>query len=287
MHIGGFLKQIEYKDARITPELIAIYGPPGAGKTQLACALPWGSPRWGEKAAYLAIDPRSAGLKSVRQEDRDHILVFQPEVKLVGGKKVIDMNGEVTSFLTGDWSKTPEVRTLILDTISVGADSVLDAVASSGAFSDKHITYGVGNAMLSIPMQGDYGATQNVVKKWFRMAEQLDMNILALFHGDVVESDAGEHPTAWGGPTTVGKAGVRDMSRKFENLFFCSNRAVNVPAANGKPATKELRFEVYTQKKGVWEAKLRCGGVNPMPVTDITGNPRFFWEQFDKVTGEN
>lgn len=275
------MKQLNYKDAQGTPELIALYGPPGSGKTQLACALPWGHPRWGNRAAYLAIDPRSAGLKSVRPEDREHIDVFVPEAKMHQGRLVLDMNAEVIAFLTRDWSKeAPDTRTLILDTVSVGADHVLDAVASSGAFSDKHITYGSGVAQLSIPMQGDYGAAQNVVKKWFRAAEAQPLNVLALFHGDVVESDAGEHPTAWGGPTTVGKAGVRDMSRKFENLLFVANRTVNVPAKDGKPATKAVLYEVHTQKRGVWEAKIRIGIKNDKPTFDITDNPRAFWEWF-------
>jgi AAA domain-containing protein len=265
------------------PELIALYGPPGGGKTHLATSLPWG-PKWGERAIYVPIDPRAEGLKSVAPENRGRLIVVKPSTKLVNNELVLDMNDELVSIFTRDWKKEyPDVGTIICDTITVGAQEVLMAVTESASFSDKHITYGKGRAQLSIPMQGDYGAAQAVVRRWFIFLKNQPLNVLALFHGDYVEPESGEPGTLFGGPTTVGKAGVRDMAAKFDNLFFVNPVAETVTKP-GSPPQKRLRYMVHTQRRGIWEAKLRVGSKNPMPEVDITDNARSFWEKFDQLT---
>lgn len=264
------------------PELIGLYSPTaGCGKTQLATSLPWG-PKWGQHAIYVPIDPRSEGLKVVLPENRDHLIIAKPEPRQVGAERMMDLNAELVQIFSHDWKRDyPDAGTMILDTVTVGAESVLSAVADQAAFSNNPMTFGQGKAKITLPVMGDYGATQAIVKRWFQFLEQQPLNVIAIFHGDWVEPESGVGGVISGGPTTVGKAGIRDMARKFDNLFFLNLRQHTTP---GNPPKRETRYEVHTTKTGIWEAKLRTNKPNPIPTVDITNNPRTFWEQFDQAT---
>lgn len=286
-------------DPSTSPEFIGVYSPTaGCGKTQLVTALPWG-PKWGQKAIYVPIDPRSEGLRSVLPENREHLIVVKPEPKTAivqagaaqlgasSPKLVMDLNEELVEIFSHDWrAEYPDVGTIICDTFTVGAENILMAVASQSAYSNNPITYGKGIAKITIPSMGDYGATQAIVKRWLQFLEAQPLNVIVVFHGDWVEPESGVGGVISGGPTTVGKAGIRDMARKFDNLFFVNVQDQAVPAAPGQPPKRSTRYTVHTTKTGIWEAKLRIGSsTNPMPMTDITGDPKKFWTAFDTATG--
>lgn len=275
-----------YGDGILSPalayEFIGVYSPTaGCGKTQLVTALPWGD-KWGRRAIYVPIDPRAEGLKSVLPENRSHLIIAKPEPKRVGTELVMDLNGELVEIFSKDWKSVySDVGTIIVDTFTVGAESVLGAVAKQASFSSNPITFGTGAAKITLPTMGDYGATQAIVKRWLQFLETQPLNVICVFHGDWVEPESGIGGVISGGPTTVGKAGIRDMARKFDNLFFLNVREEVTP---GNPPKRSMKYHVHTTKTGIWEAKLRVGGPNTMPTTDITDNPRAFWEAFDKAT---
>lgn len=265
---------------------IALYGPPKSGKTRTSTSLPWG-PIWGEKAIYCAWDPGSAALESVLLENRQRLVVVQPSPKTVGGKQVFDPLEEAVSMATHPWSKeVPEAKTILWDTMTETSYQLLSAYANTGKFSDKHITFGTPGTKSyhANPMEGDYGSAQSstlfVMELLFQ--HQAHMNIIVLFHDQIVEPKKGADPRLgglYGGPGIAGRAAVPKIAGRFNNLFRQDIRPTK--GDNGKIIPQPY---IQTQQTGndIWLVGIRLPvPVNPIPSVALNPNPVNFWETLD------
>lgn len=273
-------------------ERICLMGTPGCGKTQLAGAIPWSTKKWGDRGIYIAADSGSAGLDSVLEDDRKHLIPVRLIPKTVKDPKtgeerlVVDVNEFMSQALATNWkARYPDVGTLIVDTFTEPAQTVLAAIASANPFGGGHVSYGTGISQVNLPSMPDYGAAQAAVKRWIQLAFNQPLNLVALFHGDFVEPEQGETGTIYGGPATVGKALVRYIAGKFHNVFLVESRNSSVRVGN--EVKVQTKYTVYTEQKGIWHAKMRLGRANPMPSFDITNNQRAFWQAYDAAKETN
>lgn len=270
------------------PRQIALYGDPKVGKTRTATSLPWG-PIWGEQAIYMAWDPGSPALESVLHENRSHLIVVEPQPKLLStGKTAYDPLEEACTMATHPWSKDfPEAKTLIWDTMTETSLQLVRAYANTGQFSERHITFGKAGtpSYHASAMEGDYGAAQNSTLFLLELLfqHQAHMNLVILFHTEVVEPKKGADPRLgglYGGPGCAGKAAVRKISQRFNNLF----RQYVGPSksTDGKLVPK---YMVQTQPSGndIWLAGIRLPmEENPMPLVTLDSNPVNLWLTLDK-----
>lgn len=282
--MGSFEVSEDYRDARGL-ERICLMGPPGGGKTKLAGDLPFGTPKWGERGIYIASDSGSAGLDSVSFASRERLIPVYLKPSEVNGKLVIDTNAFMCEALSNNWkAQYPDVGTIIVDTFTEPAKTILGDIADSGV-TGGHVTVGAGVSRTNNPSPSDYGLAQQQVTRWLKFAFGQPLNLVAIFHGDFVEPEQGESGTIFGGPATVGKALVRYIAGKFHNVFLveCKNQSVRV----GNEVKVQTKYMVHTEQKGIWHAKIRLGGPNPMPSFDITNNTKGFWEAYDKAKESN
>lgn len=251
---------------------VGLYGDAKNGKSRLSCSLPWGHPQFGQKALLLLWDPNE-DLSSIMPSDREHLYIERPD-------RSKDPNAEATRLAATKWvEKYPDINTIIWDGMTVTAKDILKATANDAKFSDKHISMGTKGtpSHVAIPMQGDYGAThwaiQNVLDGLFNQP----LNVITIFHAVVDEPQTLETQPV-GGPATVGKAAIREIAGRFQNLLrvACSTRLVP-----GNPPSASTRYNVYTQQKGAWLAGVRSVQELPQEI-DITGpeGPVNFWKQF-------
>lgn len=246
------------------------------GKTRWACSAMRGYPeKWGDKALYVCIDPGSEELSSILVADLPHI-VKEPFGEI---GKPTDPYKELVRILESKRAEKEDCKTVILDTVSVASRSILQAVANSGKFSDKHVDIvSSGPGKLSLPMQGDYMAAQGMVMNILRMYKESGLNIIALFHDGLFEPEATSAAPSVGGPATVGKSALAPVAGWFHNLVRIE--AKNVTEA-GKRATK---YFVYTEKKGPFLAKVRLRHpVNPIPEFELNPDPVNFWQKLKEL----
>lgn len=269
------------------PHFIALYGPPKAGKTRLACSLPWG-PVWGEKAIYCAWDPGSAMLSAVPVHHRERIVAVTPTTSVDPRTKreVFDPLTEAVAMATTNWKeKVPGAGTLIWDTMTETSRMLLHAYADAGTFSDKHLTFGRPGepSFHSAPMEGDYGAAQRSTMFILEHLFRQNMNLIILFHDNVVSPDSkrGETFITYGGPAIAGKAGTQAIAGRFENLF----RVECEPKLEGGKI-KPMHY-LYSTAKGAWLAGFRnpLTSENPLAKVQLDPDPVTFWKRFTEING--
>lgn len=257
---------------------VGIYGPAGSGKTRLACTVNRHDPfKWGEKSVYIAVDRGSSKLSSVLPLDKENLVTF-----VLGDEagKAYDPYDEVCKIADSLRKDQLGCGTVILDTATVLARDMLQAVANSGKYSDKHIMIVAnGPGKLAMAMPGDYGATQQGMFNIFRAFENLPMNFICLFHDGLVEPDGLSNFPAYGGPATAGKGAINPVAGWFDNLIRTEARTSGV----GKE--KKTEYIVHTEKNGPYMAKLRMASLtNPIPTLQLDPDPINFWKKFEEVT---
>lgn len=269
---------------------VALYGPPKIGKTRLATSLPWG-PIWGDKAIYCTWDPDSASLDPILPHHREHLILAEPVAKVLpNGKEVFDPLDEAVKMATYPWTQEfPGARTLIWDTMTETSRRLLHAYADTGQFSEKHLTFGTpgSKSFHAAPMEGDYGAAQRSALFIIEHLFNLPMNLIVLFHDEFAEPKKGADPRVgglFGGPGIMGKAGIRQVAGRFNNLFRIS---IEPSKADGRimPA-----YVVHTQQTGgdIWLTGIRLPApTNPIPRLVLNSDPVNFWEAFDSALGHD
>jgi AAA domain len=258
-------------------ESFGIYGPAGSGKTRLAtCAMRANPTRWGNKAAYIAVDRGGANLSSVLGEDISRLLVY-----MLGDEagKPYDPYDE-TMKIADELRKDPQgCSTVILDTATVLARDILQGIANSGRFSDKHVMIvPSGPGKLAMAMPGDYGATQQSMFNIFRAFENLPLNFICLFHDGLVEPDIGDGFKPYGGPATAGKGAITPTAAWFDNLI--RTECVQI----GTGAGKVVKYLAHTEKNGPYIAKVRQKHLkNTISQVELQPDPINFWQIADEV----
>jgi hypothetical protein len=235
------------------------------GKTRWACSAMRGYPeKWGQEAYYVPFDPGSAELSSVLLADRPYLVTHQ-------FKNAGDPYNEITRILDEDLAKASD--TIIVDTMSIASRVLLQGLANSGKFSDKHITIvDKGPGKINVAMPGDYGTAQNMVLNALRMLEATGKNLIVLFHDALWEPDATSSATPVGGPATAGKANIALVAGWFHNLIRVESRTVT---EGGK---QKLKYFAHTEKKGPYLAKIRQPlESNPIPEFELNPDPVNFW----------
>lgn len=269
---------------------ICLYGSSGSGKTALATHLPWGDPRWGERAIYVAIDNSSEKLESIHPEDRKHLIIVSPEPKVVNGRLVLDPHSEAAEIASHDWkSQFSDVGTIILDGGTELADMLLRSYANQGVFSgaggDKHLMVGQkGTASyMAQPMEGDYGMAQNGMNHILGFLFKQPLSIICVFQEDIYQpKGTAAASAAIGGPVGAGGKSINKLASKFNTVVRCEARSSSIPDAKGQ-IKNTTQFKVYTEPRGIWLGKLRkpVGMENPIAEMDVTNRIHEFWKAFD------
>jgi hypothetical protein len=259
---------------------IALHGPPKSGKSWIALSVPDKGIYQG-KVIYVAADP---GSEAAALSMGDRFIVVKPsKTKDPKTNKLrYDPLHECSLLASRDWATEFGARTLIWDTMTHSAREMMAGIADSGSFSDKHVTIGrPGTAsFMAAPMPGDYGAAQIATYRLLDFLFEQPMNIITVWHGDIVEPEAKGTNVVIGGPTSVGKASVVAIAGRFDNLF-------RTEVHEKLDQQKRIReYRIYTEKRGVWLAgiRLKPGRVNPIPMTVVPAEaPGQFWQWFEEA----
>ncbi len=231
--------------------------------------------KWGQMAYYVGFDPGSEELSSVLWEDRQHLVVHE-------FKHRADPYKELTRILEEQLPQQKGCKTVIIDTMSLAARELLQAIANSGKFSDKHIEIvkdGVGK--INVAMPGDYMTTQNMVLNILRMYQVSGLNIIVLFHDALHEPEATSSAPVVGGPATAGKGAIATVAGWFHTLVRVECKGVT---EGGKP---KVKYFAYTEKKGPYLAKLRQPlPRNPIPEFELGDDPVNFWARIKELETE-
>ena len=274
-------------------ERIAGYSPPKAGKTRLYCSAMRGCPeRFGERAIYIAADDGSESLGPVLMEDRERLIVIKPRPEL-DGPAIIGKNYdpliEATTCATTNWrEKYPDVGTIIWDTFTKTAQELLTSTAlqerAPADSSDGRVTFGKkGTPSYNVsPSRSDYGATHNMVIHLLRHLFGQPLAVIVLFHQDWKEpKNAAEGTGIIGGPATVGKAQVEQISAMFQAVI---RQEVRRKRDKDKGMVEE--YVARTQPHGFWIAGVRAPGP-PMPSVGLEQDPVNFWHAYnDALSGK-
>lgn len=269
-----------------------ISGASGVGKTTLATAL-FSTPElrsvFGEKGIYVAWDKGSDAMQSVSRAALPHLIpvVAEPK-KLPTGTLVFDPYDEATAIARADWSKlAPEAKTLIWDGWTGTWEQVLQSFANAGHFSEKNVSVGSKGekGYISQPQMGDYGIAQNSMMQTLGFLLQQPLNIILVCVEDWYKPEGGSYDTTIGGPATVGGKSISKLAKEFDNLFRVAQETKQVGKPGGAIVTETKRL-VYTERRGIWMAKVRKPPEKPNTIAEFTlsNEPHKFWEEFLKLT---
>jgi hypothetical protein len=255
-------------------EGILIYSDPGEGKTRLATSL---TERFGE-TIYACADEKSEKLDPVLHRYRKRIHRWKPEA----GKDVIAEYWDLLiKAKDGTWAREfPDAKTIAIDSGTAMGLSWLYHIANTGQFTQTgHIRIGPrgDDAGYNIPIPADYGAAQRALDRWVTFALNLPYHFIFICHADFDEPQEGG-PAEFG-PKTVGKATVRTLAGKFPMVVRVASRTTG--GGPGKDARQEVT--AYTQRQGMWNAKLRSGHeINPIPKVKLDADPINFWKEYEE-----
>lgn len=264
------------------PTKIGIYGEPKKGKTRLATALPWGG-RWGDKAIYVAWDDNALELASVLLPDREHLTVVTPDKAKVDartGKEYYDPLAEATEIASADWAEQG-YKTLIWDTMTSTAIDLLKAITVQGKHGNN-VSFGTPGKPDYVPQAtiGDYGATQRCVQHTLDFLFDQPMNVIVLFHA--VDDDDNGKAEMVGGPATVGKAAIRPIAGRFDNLFRVTSRPIR--QGNTVPPIYVQKRVVQTEPVQYWLAGIRAPlPKNTLSEFELTDEPVKFWQAWEAM----
>lgn len=262
-------------------EHIGIYGVSGVGKTTFALSVP--EDPFG-KIGYVAFDDNSETLRVCPPSTLPRVTIIKPQ----GDNPLVNLDQVAATR----WSKEiPGLGTLVLDTVTTIALRALLYVANQGFFSgsggDKHVVIGVpGKGMsMAIPVPGDYGAMQNIIRGFFDtlFMNNDDVHILALFHQKFGQDKQKDFV---GGPATVGSASIEETPTNFDTVIRLERKMTSVKDAKGV-VSKTSRVVARTDQHGYWIAKLREGGGkgNPIPEVELDFTGANFWPRYMEVVG--
>lgn len=269
-------------------ERILIYGDPKVGKTRLATSL---TDRFGD-SLYVASDPGADGLSSVLQQYRSRLRPVSAEYPK-GKPFTANDNPHKDAFVVAcqdwvgpgapkEWAGKAPIKTLIWDTMTASALSILAYVADSGQFSEKaHIGLGQPGSVehQKIPMQGDFMATQGIVSRLVDFLFKQPLHLIVICHSGYDEPREGG--SVEGGPTTVGKATIRSFPGRFDTVIHLTRRSSSATAVG--QASPGSSVTAWTERHGMWSAGIRSGHANnPMPKLDLDADPINFWQAYDK-----
>lgn len=266
---------------KLTKERIGIYGVSGVGKTTFSLSVP--EVPFG-KIGYVAFDDNAETLRVCPPETRPRVTIIKP----TGDNPLVNLDQVAATR----WSKEiPGLGTLLLDTVTTVAQRALLYVANQGFFAgsggDKHVVIGVpGRGMsMAIPVPGDYGAMQNIIRGFFDtlFMNNDDIHIIALFHQKFGQDKQKDFV---GGPATVGSASIEETPTNFDTVIRLERRSQNIKDPKGN-VTKLSRVVARTDQHGYWIAKLREGGGKGNPISEVelnfTGSN--FWPRYLEVVG--
>lgn len=259
---------------RVAYERILVYADPKSGKSRFVTSLP---EEWGE-IVYFAIDQNSQGMNSTLAKYRGRIHVKS----MRKGKKGPDGIGPIQSAMAipmTDWkAKHPKMGVLVLDTVSTIGEQFLAQIADEGQFSKNHIKVDLGNGeQMSIPMEGDYGAAQRAMSRFFDLFEDKPYHLIVVAHSVLAKDKEGN--IIGGGPKTVGSATVGSLPGLFNPVVYLKTR--NLPGIGGKPPAVE--FKAYTIPQGHFTAGIREShdGGNSLAQVVLESDPVHFWTEFE------
>ncbi len=261
-----------------TKEKIAIYGVSGVGKTTFSLSLP--EVPFG-KIGYVAFDDNAETLRVCPSETLPRVTIIKPE----GDNPLLNLDQVAAT----QWSKAiPGLGTLILDTVTTVALRSLLYIANQGFFAgkeDKHIIIGTpGKGMhQALPVMGDYGAMQNIVRAFFDtlFMNNSDLHVIALFHQKFGQDKQKDFV---GGPATVGSASIEETPTNFDTVIRLERRGKTVKDSKGV-VSKTSTVVARTDQHGYWIAKLREGGGkgNPIPEVELNYTGSNFWPRYLEV----
>lgn len=252
------------------------YGDPGAGKTNWGTAYP---EEWGE-GIYLAMDNDAARLDSVlpKYRSRLHVKGFEDD----------DIISNMSEFAVADWQEEhPKAGVIIVDTFSRASKQMMKYAANQGFFKgakgDAHIKFGPKDAEItqSLPSMSDYGGTQHLIMNWVDLLfqHQRHMHIILLCHEYfyIPGTDAPASASAFGGPDTVGKAGLKEFASEFPVVI----RLV-VKNKKGLDGVVRAKYQAIGSMQGDFTARIKEGltGPNPMAIVELQRDPQHWYRSF-------
>jgi hypothetical protein len=253
-------------------ELILLYGAAGRSKTRSATCL---TERFGD-ILYFAIDEGSEDLDSVLEKYRKRITVI-PFSR--SADPIVDA-GMIASV---NWKlRYPNVKTIIIDTLTTLSGIILTHATNKGLFQSKHNSIGVPgtDTYLALSDKGDVGGTHGILKNFITqiIAKQPDMNIIMICHEAIKEN---EHTGTLGGPATVGTALVDWLPTKFKTIIRLDVESENV--VSGGAVVKKTKYVARTAPHDNWIARINENSEtgNPMPKVVLNVDSRNLWETFD------
>ena len=249
-------------------ERIMIYGMNKLGKTRTALAMPRNA-KWG-KVVYIAVEPNAEDLKPVM--DTSGVYIVKPNPPMGVAWDPLETFVEIA---TKDWKALdPEINTLVFDSGTQMARTLLEAYAMNAVMQKGHVSMGKkGTASYhAVPDKADFGGAQ-AGHEWVRQhLFNQPLHLIMLYGQDWFEPKSGSLDELVGGPATVGFATIRDLPGVFDTVL----RAI--PGG-------QSRFALQTEKQGAWPAAIRHSqpgrrfGTNG--VYSLQDDPRHFWVDYD------
>jgi hypothetical protein len=242
-----------------------IMSAPGAGKTPLATALPYGERGWSERAIYIPCDQKERGLAGTLPQYRDRLTI-------ANYADATDPYSFVKSVIEyPDWEKDDNANTIIIDTMTNLSRDILRAATNGGHYNAKSVTFG--NQTLKLSDKPHYGLAHNLMTRIVETIKASKYNILALFWSDYLEPEGGVG--AFGGPLTINMNESKRIAGEFSNVIYLRTQSKG----------DRTEYLAHTETTGIWMARLAGVMPNPIPVVSLNADPVNFWHEVDKVQG--
>lgn len=249
-------------------ERICIYGSAKTRKTQLATSVPRGE-KYGEEILYVSADEHSELLPSVLHPEGIIVVDPKPEPSKDGKPVKWDPLTEYVQIASApDWpTRYPKAKTMIVDTISLMSEHLLEAYTQTGVVQSGHRKLGTENTKTYHAQadKGDYGAAQRSTNFILDYFFELPLHLILLFHQHWAEPKEGSLEALVGGPATVGEAQVRTLPARFDTVLHL------VAGAKGD-------ITIHTEPTALWPAGIRHRQIGRrLGEIKMADDPREFW----------